>query len=455
MQIQSKPTTCYQTSNLQAAITNVSGLPVQQAFLVSEAPKPSETSPQKNQVPQQQHQSAQCQTDPVDIKPNINIDIPVKREVISPAPMQLQVDCGVGMCISPRDIKSPSIKQQQQQQLQQPQQLPLIVQQAQQQQQVLPAPPMSSPSNSPRQGVKRAATSPIRRQVNRTELIEQQLKTDQAGATAPDVNTPFSSKRDACKRLVRYHCLNEHTPTAKDLAKSDELFEETAKHLLSKFQTMMTKYSYLLLMEGTRDVRTSECTMINRMLIAEEEASLERLREQEARLSEELKREERLKLEPDLGLADGVVAVKRELENDLADIELPEAVARSCKGTTAGSGDYDEWLEIQKELGVFENTTKSGGKTERPRPNGARESEASATSTTSNTLDRRWGSVTDLERDLLEDTDSLDGLALHSQAQQCSSANVEEGVNDDITAQVMNAFFFFFIITISYICTRR
>lgn len=76
------------------------------------------------------------------------------------------------------------------------------------------------------------------------------MKIDQNGAINPDVNTPFLSKRDACKRLVRYHCLNEQVLSSKDLAKADEMFEETAKHLLSKFNSMMNKYTYLLLMES-------------------------------------------------------------------------------------------------------------------------------------------------------------------------------------------------------------
>lgn len=76
------------------------------------------------------------------------------------------------------------------------------------------------------------------------------MKIDQNGATNPDINNPFSSKSDACKRLLRYHCLNEQVLTSKDLAKADEIFEETAKHLLSKFNSMTNKYTYLLLMES-------------------------------------------------------------------------------------------------------------------------------------------------------------------------------------------------------------
>ena len=81
--------------------------------------------------------------------------------------------------------------------------------------------------------------------------LEQQLKIDQHEALNPDVNTPFTSKRDACKRLLKYHCLNESVLSEKDLAKADELFEETAKHLLNKFSAMKCKFQYLLMMEST------------------------------------------------------------------------------------------------------------------------------------------------------------------------------------------------------------
>lgn len=100
--------------------------------------------------------------------------------------------------------------------------------------------------------------------------LEQQLKIDQNGATNPDVNTPFLSKRDACKRLVRYHCLNEQVLSTKDLAKADEIFEETAKHLLSKFNSMMNKYTYLLLMESMVSIsmhRVLNVFIVNHMII--------------------------------------------------------------------------------------------------------------------------------------------------------------------------------------------
>lgn len=86
--------------------------------------------------------------------------------------------------------------------------------------------------------------------MNDVYRIEQQLRTDQGGATQPDTKTPFSSRADACKRLVRYHVFNEKMLSHKDLEKADEFFEATARHLLDKFEQMVHKYQYLLLMES-------------------------------------------------------------------------------------------------------------------------------------------------------------------------------------------------------------
>lgn len=76
------------------------------------------------------------------------------------------------------------------------------------------------------------------------------MRADRAGATAPDTNTPFASISDACKRLVRYHCLDDQVLSERDLEKADEIFEATARHLLDKNAQMLNKYNYLLLMES-------------------------------------------------------------------------------------------------------------------------------------------------------------------------------------------------------------
>lgn len=169
------------------------------------------------------------------------------------------------------------------------------------------------------------------------------------------------------------------------------------------------------------------------------------------------------------------ISVKQELDDDFIGVETDSKL--SIKPSSCTSGDYDEWLEIQKELGVFPatgdsskcknsgasvvggagTTVKVSSKMERTRANGeCRTSSAvsvqSAASTLKNIFDadsameleRRWCTATDLERDLLEDTDSLDGLALHSQAQYPTSLHDDaDGSNvndhDDITAQVQSA----------------
>ncbi|XP_076623344.1 uncharacterized protein LOC143342908 isoform X2 [Colletes latitarsis] len=421
-------------------------------------------------------QSTQCQTDPLDIKPNIQMSSSVKQELPSPIQVQVQTGSPAGQVASPRMIGKGS------QRIQSP-----VNTSGSSNKQIVSPGSNSSPLVSPRQGVKRPASSPICRQINRSDRLEQQLKIDQNGAINPDVNTPFLSKRDACKRLVRYHCLNEQVLSSKDLAKADEIFEETAKHLLTKFNSMMNKYTYLLLMESMREVRTSELMMIDRTFVAEEQSILNRLREQEAKVNEEFKKEEKPlvpKVEPGLSEEDKLsspltnVSVKRELEDDFPSDEMEcKPVIKSASCT---SGDYDEWVEIQKELGVYPSTTDSfkcknsnnsgsnsacavavtrSSKTERTRANGECRANVPSASVSGvqttivkdsceqdNTpvFERRWSSATDLERDLLEDTDSLDGLALHSQTQCPGSLHItnESGngnEHDDITAQVQSA----------------
>ncbi|XP_011873442.1 PREDICTED: mucin-17 isoform X2 [Vollenhovia emeryi] len=450
--------------------------------LQSNAQQLTQVQTQQQSGIQCQQQSTQCQTDPLDFKPNIQTPSPVKQELPSPIQVQVQSGSPANQVTSPRMISKGT------QRIQSP-----VNTNGNAMKQLVSPTSNANPLISPRQGVKRRATSPICRQSNRSELVEQQLQIDQNGATNPDMNTPFSGKRDACKRLVRYHCLNEQVLGPKDLTKADEIFEETAKHLLSKFNSMINKYTYLLLMESMREVRTSELMMIDRTFVAEEQSILNRLREQQAKVDEEVKKEEKPlvpKVEP--GLVDENkstltassplvnVSVKRELEDDFPNDEI------ECKPTfktasSTSSNDYDEWLEIQKALGVFPSTAdtlkckngnNSGGssactvtrssKIERTRANG----ECLRTNVANTSLpgvsnaimkddceqdvntpfDRRWSSATDLERDLSEDTD-LDELALHSQTQcPSSTAHVTSSdsgnagnEHDEINAQVQSA----------------
>ncbi|XP_032677324.1 mucin-4-like isoform X2 [Odontomachus brunneus] len=471
-----------QTSNPSSA-TN---MPIFSPSISSATPQLQSNAQQLASVQTQQtglqQQSTQCQTDPLDMKPNIQTPSPAKQELSSPIQVQVQSSSPASQVTSPRMMTKGTQRNQS----------PVNTGGNTTKQLVSPS---NSPLISPRQGVKRPATSPIcNRQLNRSDLMEQQLKMDQNGATNPDMSTPFLSKGDACKRLVRYHCLNEQVLSPKDLDYADELFEETAKHLLTKFNSMMNKYTYLLLMESTREVKTSELMMIDRTFVAEEQSILNRLREQEAKVTEEFKKEEKPlvpKVEPGLMEESKLttspslvsVSVKRELEDDFPSDEIEcKPVIKTSSST---SGDYDEWLEIQKELGVYPSTTdtlkcknnNNGGgsssactmtvtkssKIERTRANGeCRDNvvNASVVPGISNAImkdsceqestpsfEKRWSSATDLERDLLEDTDSLDGLALHSQTQCPSSVHVASNnssgnagdEHDDITAQVQSA----------------
>lgn len=184
-----------------------------------------------------------------------------------------------------------------------------------------------------------------------------------------------------------------------------------------------------------------------------------------------------------------IKSVKRELEDDFTSIDsqVVDTKLTSIKSSSCTSGDYDEWLEIQKELGVYPTTDSSTKcknnltsvvskdknilNKERTRPSNC-EYRITNTSVSASVLnnniknifetdnnmsidiDKKWCTATDLERDLLEDTDSLDGLALNSQNQLLSSSsstsltlndvnntNADGIVNehDDITAQVQSA----------------
>lgn len=101
-------------------------------------------------------QSTQCQTDPLDIKSNIQTPSPVKQELPSPIQVQVQNGSPASQVVSPRKgmqmVQSPvnttgnTVKQ------------------------LVSPNSTSSPLISPRQGVKRSATSPIRRQIGRSDL---------------------------------------------------------------------------------------------------------------------------------------------------------------------------------------------------------------------------------------------------------------------------------------------
>jgi hypothetical protein len=93
-------------------------------------------------------QQTQCQSDTVDIKPNVGAMSPnIKQELASPIGLQSQNTSPAGQVMSPR-IAGKS-------------------QQSSQSKLLSP----DNPSSSPRQGVKRtSSSSPVRRQVNRNDL---------------------------------------------------------------------------------------------------------------------------------------------------------------------------------------------------------------------------------------------------------------------------------------------
>lgn len=108
----------------------------------------------------QSQQSTQCQTDPLDVKPNIQIPSPVKQEL--PSPIQVQAQNGSSAC----QVTSPRIVAKGSQNI--PSSMNITGNTVKQ---------MASPGNAsstlscPRQGVKRPSSSPIcRPNNNRSEL---------------------------------------------------------------------------------------------------------------------------------------------------------------------------------------------------------------------------------------------------------------------------------------------
>ncbi|CAH1390151.1 unnamed protein product [Nezara viridula] len=121
---------------------------------------------------------------------------------------------------------------------------------------------------------------PIFSKSKRASLIEQQMQADRQGALNPDCKTPFLSKSDAVKRLIRYHTMNEPVLSEKDLAKADELFEQTAKHLLDKKNHLYNKFTFLILKESMRLQQTSELVLLERLFVADETTRLEQIKQE-------------------------------------------------------------------------------------------------------------------------------------------------------------------------------
>lgn len=143
MQIFSPPITSVATSQLQSN--------VQQQL--------TQVQTQQQSGIQCQQQSTQCQTDPLDFKPNIQTPSPVKQELSSPIQVQVQGGSPASQVTSPRMISKGT------QRIQSP-----VNTNGNTMKQLVSPNSNSNPLASPRQAVKRRATSPICRQLNRSDL---------------------------------------------------------------------------------------------------------------------------------------------------------------------------------------------------------------------------------------------------------------------------------------------
>lgn len=136
---------------------------------------------------------------------------------------------------------------------------------------------------------------------------------------------------------------------------------------------------------------------------------------------------------PEMNLSEG-------MNVDIDDDELAQVKLELDMGVgVSKSADYDEWLEIQKELGVYASSDPTLNSINRKQPRLDHHM---------GTRQRANGEVTsELERDLLEDANNLEGLTLCAQnnevvasaAQRFSSETLVSVHQDDITAQVQSA----------------
>lgn len=122
------------------------------------------TQVQTQQQQTSMQQSTQCQTDPLDIKPNIQTPSPVKQELSSPIQVQTQSGSPVGQ-VATCTTTSPRMIGKGTQRIQSP-----VNTNGNTTKQLISPNSNSSPLISPRQGIKRRATSPICRQSNRNDL---------------------------------------------------------------------------------------------------------------------------------------------------------------------------------------------------------------------------------------------------------------------------------------------
>jgi len=198
-------------------------------------------------------------------------------------------------------------------------------------------------SNTGARGVKRPASKAM---ISKSTLFEHQLKTDQNGAVAPDYKTPFKNKSNACKRLIRYHVYHDLDPSPDEMDKDEDEFESKAELLFTKFQQMMNKYQYLLLMESTKEAPASEFVMVERMFVGEEKQSLERLKE-EARVAKELQ----------LTPVCPAVVVKSEPVNETLTVN-PAAVLQ-VNGTRESSEDHSSMTTATSTTTTTTMTTAS------------------------------------------------------------------------------------------------
>ncbi|TRY74452.1 hypothetical protein TCAL_10091 [Tigriopus californicus] len=114
----------------------------------------------------------------------------------------------------------------------------------------------------------------------KTAWVESQVRKDQNEALNANYNVNFKSTEDACKRLLRYHVFGELDPNPMEEEQAQVAFENKAEDLISKYQTMMDKYHYLLIQESMREASSSEDVMLSRLWDSDERLALAKEKEE-------------------------------------------------------------------------------------------------------------------------------------------------------------------------------
>jgi hypothetical protein len=124
----------------------------------------------------------------------------------------------------------------------------------------------------------RVLTSPALRGT-RKQRFQLQLAKEQKHATEPDYKTPFNGRKDFLRRLAVFHVFQTRDDDAELIRQADEAYEDQARQLLERKDSMLAKYRQLLLHEAMRLDSAANDVMLGRMFLNDERLLLKEERQ--------------------------------------------------------------------------------------------------------------------------------------------------------------------------------